>query len=58
MREYHQQWPEFNFEQHKGYGTREHMAAIARRGPSPIHRLTFAPLKGMISSGEVKCVKR
>ncbi len=38
-------WPEYGFAQHKGYGTPEHLAALARLGPCPIHRRSFAPLK-------------
>ena len=34
-------YPEYNFAKHKGYGTKEHLEAIAKYGPSPIHRLTF-----------------
>jgi ribonuclease HII len=47
MREYSEQYPLYNLEQHKGYGTAAHMRAIAKHGASPIHRLTFAPLKHM-----------
>ena len=47
MREYGAQWPAYGFEDHKGYGTSSHMAAIAKHGACPIHRLTFAPLKHM-----------
>ncbi|MSU34011.1 MAG: ribonuclease HII [Pedosphaera sp.] len=39
------QWPQYGFAQHKGYPTAAHRAAIARHGPCPIHRLSFAPLK-------------
>lgn len=46
MMEFDKRWPQYNFKQHKGYPTREHVAAIAVHGPCPIHRLTFAPLKG------------
>lgn len=38
-------WPGYGLEVHKGYGTAAHMALIHKRGPCPIHRLTFAPLK-------------
>jgi len=47
MRGYHEQWPVYNFEQHKGYPTKDHMAAVFAHGATPIHRLTFAPLKHM-----------
>jgi len=36
--------PGYGFARHKGYGTAEHLAALSRLGPSPAHRLTFAPL--------------
>ena len=35
--------PRYGFEHHKGYGTPEHLEAIRRLGPSPLHRLTFSP---------------
>ena len=47
MLQYHEKWPMYNFAKHKGYPTREHMAMIAKHGPCPIHRMTFAPLKYM-----------
>jgi ribonuclease HII len=34
-------YPEYNFAQHKGYGTVEHRAAIRRHGPTPLHRKSF-----------------
>jgi len=37
--------PAYGFAQHKGYGTVAHRAAIARHGPSPIHRRTFAGVR-------------
>jgi len=48
MLEAHAQWPEYAFAEHKGYGTAKHLAAIAKYGACPIHRLTFAPLKAKI----------
>jgi len=39
------QFPEYGFAEHKGYGTAKHLAAIAKHGACPIHRMTFAPLK-------------
>lgn len=35
----------YGFAAHKGYATPEHFAALARLGPCPIHRFSFAPLK-------------
>ncbi len=40
-----QEWPEYGFERHKGYGTPEHLAAIDRVGPCPWHRFSFQPLR-------------
>ena len=34
-------YPQYGFEQHKGYGTAQHYAALLEYGPSPIHRLSF-----------------
>jgi ribonuclease HII len=45
MLEFHAQFPEYGFDEHKGYGTAKHLAAIAQFGACPIHRMTFAPLK-------------
>jgi ribonuclease HII len=41
MSDYDHCYPGYGFAAHKGYGSAEHMAAIARLGPSPIHRRTF-----------------
>jgi ribonuclease HII len=45
MISYHDQYPQYGFSRHKGYGTREHLEAIANYGPCPIHRLSFAGVK-------------
>jgi ribonuclease HII len=45
MLEFDRQWPVYGFAGHKGYGTAQHLAAIAAHGPCPIHRRSFAPLK-------------
>lgn len=45
MREYALEYPQYGFEKHKGYGTKQHYAAIASYGITPIHRLSF--LKGV-----------
>ena len=37
--------PGYGFAAHKGYGTPQHLRAIRRLGPSPVHRMSFAPLK-------------
>lgn len=41
MLDYSEQYPFYGFEKHKGYGTKDHYAAIRQFGPSPIHRMSF-----------------
>jgi ribonuclease HII len=41
MAEYDRIMPEYGFASNKGYGSAEHIAAIKKYGPSPIHRATF-----------------
>ena len=41
MKRNHKKFPQYEFDKHKGYGTKIHMAAIKKHGPSKIHRLTF-----------------
>lgn len=36
-----EEYPQYQFEIHKGYGTKAHYAALTAHGPSPIHRMTF-----------------
>ena len=45
MLEYDAKFPGYGFAVHKGYGVPQHLAAIEKLGPCPIHRLSFAPLK-------------
>jgi ribonuclease HII len=58
MRAYHDQFPEYGFSQHKGYGTAEHCRAIVEHGPSPVHRRTFKRVReygldtGQASNGQ------
>ena len=41
MCSYHELYPQYGFSSNKGYGTRQHLAAITRYGPCSIHRVTF-----------------
>lgn len=41
MLELAEQYPEYRFEQHKGYGTKLHYDALREYGPSPVHRMSF-----------------
>ncbi|MBM3265174.1 MAG: ribonuclease HII, partial [candidate division Zixibacteria bacterium] len=36
-------YPEYGFARHKGYGTPEHLNALNRYGPCPLHRRSFRP---------------
>ncbi|MFC1996910.1 ribonuclease HII [Chloroflexota bacterium] len=47
LREFDMHYPGYGFSDHKGYGTAAHLDAIRNLGPTPIHRLSFAPLKDM-----------
>ncbi len=38
-------WPDYGFARHKGYGTPEHLEALGRLGPCPLHRYSFAPVR-------------
>lgn len=44
MDQYDAIYPEYGFAQHKGYATAEHLGVLAKLGPSPIHRRTYAPV--------------
>lgn len=37
-------WPQYGFARHKGYATPEHLDALARLGPCPLHRYSFSPV--------------
>ena len=41
----HQQWPQYGFDEHKGYSTPAHLAALTQHGPCPHHRRSFAPVR-------------
>ena len=49
MVEMAEKYPEYRFEQHKGYGTKLHYEMLDRYGPSPIHRRTF--MKSWVGKG-------
>lgn len=43
------QYPMYGFAQHKGYPTAAHMALLQQHGVSPVHRLSYAPVKKLLS---------
>jgi len=38
-------YPRYGFAKHKGYGTKQHMKALLDYGPSPVHRMSFRPVR-------------
>jgi ribonuclease HII len=46
MEEYHNQYPQYQWNKNKGYPTKVHQQAVRDFGPCPLHRLTFGLLKG------------
>ncbi|MEH6416005.1 ribonuclease HII [Pseudomonas sp. CGJS7] len=45
MRDLHDRFPHYGFDQHKGYSTPVHLAALKQHGPCPQHRRSFAPVR-------------
>jgi len=52
MGEYHRQYPQYNFQAHKGYGTAEHLQMLAAHGPCAIHRRSFRPVGEAVLAAE------
>ena len=48
MQTLHDAHPEYGFDQHKGYGTPAHLAALRNHGPCPQHRRSFAPVRACL----------
>jgi ribonuclease HII len=44
MRNWHSEYPQYDFDQNKGYGTPAHLASLQIHGPCAIHRRSFAPV--------------
>ena len=44
-------FPHYGFASNKGYGTKNHLTAISSSGISPVHRLSYEPVKSLFSSG-------
>jgi len=51
MRELDERYPQYGFRENMGYGTARHLAAIARHGPCPLHRRSFAPVRQLRLAG-------
>lgn len=48
MRKMANEYPEYGFEKHVGYGTKLHLKVLEKYGACPIHRKSFAPVKTML----------
>ena len=57
MEEFDIMYPGYGFAQHKGYGTRKHIFCLQKLGPSPIHRLYFAPVRNIVVSQNAPSLK-
>ena len=53
MSEIAKKYPGYEFEKHKGYGTKLHFAKIKELGPCPIHRFSFSPIKEMMVNPKI-----
>ena len=45
MAEFDELYPQYGLAKHKGYGTPDHLEALRRHGPSPLHRFSYAPVR-------------
>lgn len=50
MAELDARYPGYGFAIHKGYPTRDHLAALRRLGASPVHRLSFGPVRALLGA--------
>ncbi len=53
MIEYAQQFPQYGFEQHKGYPSPQHLRALAEHGPCELHRRSFGPVCACVASSNI-----
>ena len=53
MLEYHELYPQYGIKRHKGYVTKEHLEALTKYGPCPIHRLSYAPIRKIMNGESV-----
>lgn len=54
MLAYHQQYPQYGFDKHKGYGTAEHIQALEKFGLLPIHRRGYAPVDKLCNNSSLR----
>ena len=53
MIEYDRQYPGYGFAVHKGYATLAHRDALRTLGPSPIHRMSWAPIRAVLAASAI-----
>jgi ribonuclease HII len=46
----HRRFPRYGFDQHKGYSTEQHLAALKIHGVSVVHRRSFAPIRELVAN--------
>lgn len=51
MRELHGKYPQYNFDKHKGYCTKEHLTLLKKHGPCAAHRKSFGPVADLLGNG-------
>lgn len=56
MRALHECHPEYGFDEHKGYSTPAHLAALRAHGPCPHHRRSFAPVRMALEPDRQSCL--
>lgn len=54
MRELDAAYPAYGFARHMGYATRAHLTSLRTHGPSPVHRLSFAPVREAAGKGQLR----
>ena len=50
MQQLHEQYPDYGFDKHKGYPTRDHLHALRTYGASPVHRCSFGPVRELVQA--------
>lgn len=54
MRRWHERFPQYGFDRHKGYATPEHLEALRRHGPCEVYRRNFAPVRALLAGEPVQ----
>ena len=54
MCRWHEQFPQYGFDRHKGYATPDHLEALRRHGPCELYRRNFAPVRALLAGETVQ----